>query len=247
MRKLLVLAAAVGLGAVAVAAAVGAKSPAPSAHVLEEQIPIGTDDAGRSWFLGGFSALDSEGESGKDFWSVTDRGPNDDSDRDVGGAVYCATKPSGKVIFLPSFNPQILRLHADKGTLKVQKRILLHDGEHPASGKPNLTFDENTFLQTDHAAKACSRVPSDGGVIDPFGVDTEGIEVDPRDGSFWLADEYRPSIIHVDKHGQILARIVPQDLAAAPDPDDGGPKLGTPGLPTATAYAAAVVAAGGTF
>jgi hypothetical protein len=40
----------------------------------------------------------------------------------------------------------------------VQERILLHDGTHAASGKPNLTVDENTFLQTDPATKTCAPV-----------------------------------------------------------------------------------------
>ncbi len=48
---------------------------------------------------------------------------------------------------------------------------------------------------------------------DPYGLDTEGIAVDPRDGGFWLGDEYRPSLIHVAPDGTLLNRIVPQGTA----------------------------------
>jgi Esterase-like activity of phytase len=88
------------------------------------------------------------------------------------------------------------------------------------------------YLQSDPATKACTKLTGIDGVIDPFGVDTEGIAVDPRDGAFWLADEYRPSVIRVAPDGQMLSRIVPADL---------------PGLPAATAYADAVAEAGGTL
>ncbi len=49
---------------------------------------------------------------------------------------------------------------------------------------------------------------------DPYGLDTEGIAVDPRDGGFWLGDEYRPSLIHVAPDGTLLNRIVPQGTAS---------------------------------
>jgi hypothetical protein len=51
---------------------------------------------------------------------------------------------------------------------------------------------------------------------DPYGLDTEGIAVDPRDGSFWLGDEYRPSLVHVAPDGTLLNRIVPQGTARSP-------------------------------
>jgi hypothetical protein len=48
---------------------------------------------------------------------------------------------------------------------------------------------------------------------DPNGVDSEGLARDPRDGSFWIADEYGPSIVHVASDGTILRRIVPTGLS----------------------------------
>lgn len=220
--------------AMAPAGAGAAQSIWPEASILTDRIAVGTDTAGREWHLGGFSGLAPIGASGKEYWTLTDRGPNDDADRALadGSGVYCASKPSGKVIFLPGFTPEIVKLGVRKGAVKVQERIPLHDGTHEASGFPNLTIDESTYLQSDPATKACTKLTGTGGVIDPFGVDTEGIAVDPRDGAFWLADEYRPSVIRVAPDGQLLSRIVPADL---------------PGLPAASAYADAVANAGGTL
>ena len=228
------LALACGVAALSPAAAGAAQGAWPQASILTDRIAIGTDAAGRSWHLGGFSGLAPIGASGKEHWTLTDRGPNDDADRELAddSGVHCAAKPSGKVIFLPSFTPEIVKLGVRKGEVKVQERIPLHDGSHEASGFPNLTIDESTYLQTDAAAKACTKLTGTGGVIDPFGVDTEGVVVDPRDGGFWLADEYRPSVLRVAPDGQILSRLVPADL---------------PGLPAATAYADAVAHAGGTL
>ncbi len=46
---------------------------------------------------------------------------------------------------------------------------------------------------------------------DPNGLDTEGI-VRAADGSFWLVDEYGPSLVHVSARGKVLKRFVPQGL-----------------------------------
>src|SRR5262249_4221739 len=46
---------------------------------------------------------------------------------------------------------------------------------------------------------------------DPNGLDTEGL-VRLRDGSFWVAEEYGPSLAHVDRDGKVLLRLLPQDL-----------------------------------
>jgi hypothetical protein len=44
---------------------------------------------------------------------------------------------------------------------------------------------------------------------DPDGVDSEGLAV-ARDRTFWIADEYRPSLALVDTDGVVLARLVPR-------------------------------------
>src|SRR5262249_7479597 len=55
---------------------------------------------------------------------------------------------------------------------------------------------------------------------DPYGIDSEPIAVDPRDGSFWIGDEYRPSLVHVSADGTLLNRIVPAGVSPPADPAD---------------------------
>ena len=44
---------------------------------------------------------------------------------------------------------------------------------------------------------------------DPGGADTEGIAAMP-DGTFWIAEEYGPSLLRVDRGGRVLTRWVPK-------------------------------------
>ena len=50
--------------------------------------------------------------------------------------------------------------------------------------------------------------------LDPLGGDFEGIAV-AEDGSFWMADEYRPAIYHFSTHGRLIERFVPIGTHAA--------------------------------
>jgi len=54
-------------------------------------------------------------------------------------------------------------------------------------------------------------VDADGNPVafDAFGADLEGIVRDPNDGTFWMADEYRPSIYHFTTDGALINRFVP--------------------------------------
>ena len=49
---------------------------------------------------------------------------------------------------------------------------------------------------------------------DPSGADTEAI-VAMSDGTFWVGDEYGPSLLHVGPDGQVLQRWVPKGLEKA--------------------------------
>ena len=49
---------------------------------------------------------------------------------------------------------------------------------------------------------------------DPYGLDTEGIAYNPRTDTFWLSDEYRPSLVEVTRDGAILHRLIPQGQAS---------------------------------
>jgi hypothetical protein len=57
--------------------------------------------------------------------------------------------------------------------------------------------------------------------LDPLGGDFEGLVVDPNDGSFWMADEYRPAIYHFRPDGTLIDRFVPEGTAAAAGQPEG--------------------------
>lgn len=169
---------------------------------------IGRTDAGQALQLGGFSGLAFEGidpaTGHLKFITLTDRGPNGE--------------PTGvhRPFLLPSFTPEIVRLELDRdsGDLSIVQRIPLQR----APGMP-LTGLPNTVLGSNANQAHNDEVPVDlfGNVlpIDPLGADLEGIVVDPADGTFWMCDEYRPALYHVDTAGVLLARFVPIGTAAA--------------------------------
>ena len=95
-----VAASALAAGSLAVAAA---SDPPARAVLPADGIEVGSG-LGRSWYLGGFSDLHPEGASGKEFWTLTDRGPN--LDAGVGGA---PCQVGAKVYPLASFAPEIVR------------------------------------------------------------------------------------------------------------------------------------------
>ena len=191
----LIAGTAVAMGVVATGIAVAAAVEPPSrAELRPDAIPIGTG-LGRSWHLGGFSDLYPEGASGKEFWTVTDRGPNYDGG--VGG-IPCAT--GTKVYPVPGFTPEIVRIGLKDDEIKVKDRIPLRFGSGAAVGFSVRPVGRNEVSLD----AACNPLGTS-----PRGIDSEGLVVDPRDGSFWLADEYLPSVLHVASDGTVLARLVP--------------------------------------
>ncbi|MDW8339792.1 MAG: esterase-like activity of phytase family protein, partial [Thermoleophilia bacterium] len=194
-RTLRPLVAALLVGAAVSSVALAAAITAPrKAELAADAVLIGTG-LGREWFLGGFSDLYPEGRSGKEYWTITDRGPN--LDGGVGGTP-CAR--GTKVYPVPTFAPEIVRIGVKDDVLKVKERIPLSFAAGPAVGTSVRPAPKNEPA-VDTSCNALGTTPR--------GVDSEGIVVDPRDGSFWVADEYLPSILHVRKDGRVLTRIVP--------------------------------------
>lgn len=195
---------ALGAAAALVPAGLAVAGPlaVPGSATLDKQVPVGVDLAGRSWKLGGFSGLYPLDGSGRRFVSLTDRGAN--------GDITCGGV-SGKEIFVPSFAPRLIWFSVESGKIKLDRVKPMRVGTQLATGLANLPSDESSFSST------CMLLPND-----VFGVDSEGVVVDPRtddrhgrewrgrDTRLWLADEYRPSIVRAAGNGELLARIVPK-------------------------------------
>ena len=195
--------------------------------IFDDLPPAGITAGGQEVPMGGFSGLVFEGVS-KDtgnlqFITHTDRGPN-------AGEIGLL-----RPMLLPDFTPQILRfeLDAQSGALQLTERIPLETQTgRPLTGLSNISIAGGT-ANTPHNDEA----PADllGNVLpaDPLGGDFEGMAVDPRDGSYWLVDEYRPSIYNFHKNGRLKDRFVPISTAAAAGMPEG--TFGTEVLPAVLA------------
>jgi len=160
---------------------------------------------------GGFgSDVAAHPSNKKQFYALTDRGPNADYDDGVHGA--------GKIFPLPDYVPKIGLFEVqDDGSVKLVKTILLKDrnGKN-ISGLPNTAalggtgetpYDINGRVITLNPGKPYDPV-SNPIRLDDDGLDSEGLAA-LKDGTFWVSDEYGPHIVHYDANGKEIGRINP--------------------------------------
>ncbi|MFD5254664.1 esterase-like activity of phytase family protein [Streptomyces bobili] len=195
------------LAALVTAGPASAHTPSGDAHVTRTatlgDIPLGAfsnallpgtvaDDRGVD--LGGIgSDIYPAGRKGE-YWTVTDRGPN--------GQIKVDGKKR-RTFPVPGFDPAIVRIKVSGDTVKVLASIPLTTSfGRPVTGLPNQAGRDEAPFSHDAATPLS---------YNPNGLDTEGI-VRAADGSFWLIDEYGPSLVHVSARGRVLARYVPQGL-----------------------------------
>ncbi|MEU7581578.1 esterase-like activity of phytase family protein [Streptomyces sp. NPDC041068] len=154
----------------------------------------GTVDDDRGVDLGGIgSDLYPAGRKGE-FWTVTDRGPN--------GQIKVAGKKR-RTFPVPGFDPAIVKIRVFGEKVEVVSALpLTTSSGRPVTGLPNQEGRDEAPYTYD-AKRPVS--------YDPNGLDTEGI-VRAADGTFWLVDEYGPSLIHVSARGKVLKRYVPRGL-----------------------------------
>ena len=161
----------------------------------------------------GSGAYHREGDDNQTFYTVSDRGPNikcSDSEAVFGIADFCPT--SGDKIFpQPDFTPTIYKIKLTKTNngdygYEIEEEIALKK-----TNGDMISGITNEFTVTDTETS----VGIDGQQLafDNAGLDTEAIVV-LQDGSFWLTDEYGPSLVHVASDGTILKRVVPASVAA---------------------------------
>lgn len=140
-----------------------------------------------------------------EFYGLTDRGPTVDG-----------REKKEKVEPVPGFVPQIGKFRLEDGAAKLIATIDLKgtDGR-PLNGQANPAASTGERI-----------VDLDGNEIPPndHGLDPEGL-VALGDGSFWIADEYGPFLVHFDRNGQELQRLapgkgLPQELASR-NPNQG--------------------------
>jgi len=154
-----------------------------------------------TWGMGS-AAAHKAGDNDKTFYTMTDRGVNIKCKDDVAviGIDICA---KGKIFPFPKFTPTIMKFEIDGTNAKVTKVISIKDKDaKPMTGvsNPLSNFTEKAYN-------------IDGSTLayDTNGLDAEALAV-MADGSFWISDEYAPSIAHISAEGIMLERLIPKGV-----------------------------------
>jgi hypothetical protein len=130
------------------------------------------------------------------YWMITDRGPNGEDPR---------------TFAVPEFTPFILKVRTANGTIEILEAIPVTGLNGSATGVTGIPNMDNT---------AAPPAPNEsffscGGVTqltdNPHGLDTEGI-IRTSDGTFWVVEEYSPSIVKIGADGQVIKRFFPLGL-----------------------------------
>ena len=165
--------------------------------------------------LGGIGSdlFQKPGSSGNEFWMTTDRGPNGEDTGPGTGDTGFRSFPA------PWFTPTILHVRASGPELKIlgATPIVGASCSTPVGGLPNLggaVVSPANGADYDDPPLAYDLTPSPSVPYTPSGLDTEGL-VRVRDGSFWFAEEYSPSLGHLSAKGCMVDRIVPEGLPLA--------------------------------
>ena len=135
-----------------------------------------------------------------ELWMVTDRGPRGRGDDGKDRQAFA----------IPEYTPIILHVRLGgagsdgvAGVEVLETIPIVGQSGQPVTGLPNL--DGRDERPVDYRAKA--RL-----AYNPSGLDPEGLARTPN-GDFWIADEYGPSLVHLDASGTVLKRFVPAGLA----------------------------------
>ena len=156
---------------------------------------IGVTSSGQKILLGGFSGLRYLGRSPSglyQFVTHTDRGPNADEIETPRGT----ERPFG----LPEFQPRLVFLDADPRTKKLFVRSMVPLTKKDGSPIRGLPPEDGSEIAVDFHGRA---LPKESG-----GLDLEGVALAP-DGTFWLCDEYGPSLVRFSTDGVLLDQLSP--------------------------------------
>lgn len=144
----------------------------------------------------GSGAYHFKGDKKNVFYTITDRGVNikcKDSKKVIGKEVC----KKGKIFPVPNFAPTIYKISLHKNWYKVLEKIQIKDRDGiPLSGISNKGTEKAFDIKGKEIA------------YDSHGIDAEAL-VKLSDGTFWIAEEYGASILHIAQDGRVLKRVVP--------------------------------------
>lgn len=166
----------------------------------QKLVPGAVND--RGLHLGGiFSGLyHPQGEPENVFYAIADRGPNDR---------ITLGKERRRTFAVPSYNPTIYKLSLTGDRIQIiDATPILTSSNQPVTGLPNTnndefpyTYDGKTRLQ-----------------LNPNGLDSEAL-ARATDGTFWIGDEYSPSVAQIAPDGKVVHRLIPAGMTLSSDTD----------------------------
>jgi hypothetical protein len=126
---------------------------------------------------------------------VTDRGPN--------GQLRNGGK-NRRTFPVPEYTPMVLHIRVENGAAQIIESIPIRgQSGRPVTGLPNVAGHD----EAGYDYRAQDELP-----FNPSGLDTEGLIRTPS-GELWVVEEYGPSLVRVDAHGQVVKRFVPEEIA----------------------------------
>ena len=145
-------------------------------------------------------------------WAVGDRGPNLKvklaiERYGVEGLDELRDKDGAKIMPALEHGPALSQLRVEGDRVACVRTIPLRDGQgQPLSGLP---VPGSVYAE----AEPIFSLAGDPLGTDPSGVDSEGVAA-LSDGSFWVGDEYGPTLLKVAADGRVLVRWAPERSAA---------------------------------
>lgn len=138
-----------------------------------------------------------------DFYVIGDRGPNANAPLVFNDAT--GTVSPSKFFPAPNYTPRYGTLRVNKDGANVIHVVAMkgQDGNY-ISGRPISAGKIGSTKEVPVSDWMSILKPDDNGL------DTEGIAIDPKDGNYWICDEYGPFIAKIDrKKGQIVEKYGP--------------------------------------
>jgi hypothetical protein len=176
--------------------------PAPPMATVGD-VPVQSSGAG--------SAIAAVPGNPNQIYGLTDRGPNVDGRTD-----------NEKVLPVTDYSPQIVQYTLADGIAHEERTIILKDPHgQPLNGLVVNVGDTGGETMVDIHGNPMPNSER--------GLDSEGL-VALQDGTFWVADEYGPFVIHFDADGNELERLSPYDRSLPGELAMRDPNRGMEGL-----------------
>ncbi|MBV9389839.1 MAG: esterase-like activity of phytase family protein [Chroococcidiopsidaceae cyanobacterium CP_BM_ER_R8_30] len=134
------------------------------------------------------------------FYAIADRGPN---------SQIKVEKECRRTFPVPEYNPVIYKLALAEDQIQIVGETPIHTlNNQPVTGLPNTERDEAAYSYDGQTRLQ----------LNPNGIDPEGL-TRATDGTFWIAEEYSPSVSQVAPDGTLVHRLIPPGMTLAADTD----------------------------